>query len=954
MSLDLTQSAILTSSGVDEQNPWPGLLAFTEDLRGFFYGRDEEADELLRRVDRRTLTVLFGQSGLGKSSLVQAGLFPRLRAARYLPVAIRLDHTASLGLSDQVMAAVSKAAADAGGRCLLADTDGEPTLWERFHRADTAMQDQEGRPLRLVLVFDQFEELFAIGQVDEQRRFRTAQFLTELADLIENRAPAAIEKQLDKEPDRAREFVFDDRDYRVLVCLREDYLPHLESLRSQLPSVSENRMRLTHMKGGKALQAVLKPGAGLISPDVAHQLVWFVAGKPAQSDSGPRVNEQLEGVDVEPSLLSLMCRELNDARLKKGLPRITSELLAGSREQILQDFYERCVADQPEGVRSFIEEELVTESGFRENIHIDSAYKALQERRVPTTAINALVKLRLLHVEDRGVGRRVELIHDLLTPVIKRSREERRQLEAAQKMHKARLERRRLRRIVGVMWVALLLVGAVAAYAILETVEVSKQRKRAEDQGQIAEQQRKIADEQRVLAEQRQKSAEDKESEAIRSAEEAKRQARLLLEEKQRYFNTFGFFFVRAFEVFALEPTTAMKAILVWGLDEQEAKNPVRLEGYVWARARGANYPGEGFAPLLESLKEEVENGRDLAEAQPGNANNQRDLASWSELCGVVALELGSAETAIRYFEGALDIHRRLAESGPTDTRMQLNLAALHRWLGNAKLRLGRPEDAVEDYRQCVKICGSITEQKPNPDVELASALSHYNVARAQRQTFNYAAAAQECETALQLLHQSNEAPAEGGRVLAWRRVLFDGHRSQDQREWASELIRRELKLCNDAASAMSGLGQAEASNTNLQPALLYVRCAEAARRGAEGDRKVVTDAARELQVQAATAPEYFYDAARGFSLGIRMMETPAQGGVFLEGAKPRELTPDEQLERETYRGLALAALEHAIHAGFRNFAEVRREQDFVPLRSLPQFQGLLDSISPKGRGKPR
>src|SRR2546430_1525852 len=79
-------------SGVDSQNPWPGLVAFTEELQEFFYGRAEEEDELLRRVERRGLTVLFGQSGLGKSSLLQAGLFPRLRAEGYLPVSIRPDH----------------------------------------------------------------------------------------------------------------------------------------------------------------------------------------------------------------------------------------------------------------------------------------------------------------------------------------------------------------------------------------------------------------------------------------------------------------------------------------------------------------------------------------------------------------------------------------------------------------------------------------------------------------------------------------------------------------------------------------------------------------------------------------------------------------------------------------------------------------------------------------------
>ncbi len=67
-------------AAVDERNPWLGLASYTEETRGFFYGRDEEVAELARRVQRKLLTVLFGQSGLGKTSLLRAGLVPRLRA----------------------------------------------------------------------------------------------------------------------------------------------------------------------------------------------------------------------------------------------------------------------------------------------------------------------------------------------------------------------------------------------------------------------------------------------------------------------------------------------------------------------------------------------------------------------------------------------------------------------------------------------------------------------------------------------------------------------------------------------------------------------------------------------------------------------------------------------------------------------------------------------------------
>ena len=77
--------------GVDAEHPWPGLVPFTEEIQGYFHGRDSEAAELLRLIKREPLTVLFGQSGLGKSSLLSAGLFPRLRRDDFLPVYIRLE-----------------------------------------------------------------------------------------------------------------------------------------------------------------------------------------------------------------------------------------------------------------------------------------------------------------------------------------------------------------------------------------------------------------------------------------------------------------------------------------------------------------------------------------------------------------------------------------------------------------------------------------------------------------------------------------------------------------------------------------------------------------------------------------------------------------------------------------------------------------------------------------------
>src|SRR5215472_11241246 len=77
-------------ASVDADNPWPGLFSFTEADADFFRGRDGEIDALDSLVDRGRLTVLFGLSGLGKSSLLLAGLFPHLRRRELLPVYVRL------------------------------------------------------------------------------------------------------------------------------------------------------------------------------------------------------------------------------------------------------------------------------------------------------------------------------------------------------------------------------------------------------------------------------------------------------------------------------------------------------------------------------------------------------------------------------------------------------------------------------------------------------------------------------------------------------------------------------------------------------------------------------------------------------------------------------------------------------------------------------------------------
>jgi hypothetical protein len=449
----------------DPENPWLGLFSYSEETRAYFKGRDQETAELARRVQNKLLTVLFGQSGLGKTSLLRAGLVPRLRAEGYCPVYVRIDYAqGSPAPSEQIKRAVFRATAAAGVWTRPgASVQGE-SLWEFLHHRGDLLRDADQHTLTPLLIFDQFEEIFTLGQADAAGRLRAKQFLEDLADLVENRAPTALEAQLENDDDAAADFDFARADYRVLIALREDYLAHLESLKGSMPSITQNRMRLARMNGAQALSAVLKPGGRLVSQEVAESIVRFVAG-----------GSELGNAEIEPSLLSLVCRELNIARQKQGRDEISADLLAGSRDTILSEFYERALADQPAGVRRVIEDELLTESGYRESLAEERVRKALAAAGAAPDALATLVNRRLLRIEERLDVRRVELTHDVLCSVVLASRNlrhEREMRDAAERQLATQREREvathralvRARLVAGVCLVLLVLATASAGF----------------------------------------------------------------------------------------------------------------------------------------------------------------------------------------------------------------------------------------------------------------------------------------------------------------------------------------------------------------------------------------------------------------------------------------------------------------------------------------------------------
>ena len=434
------------SAEVTPESPWLGLHSFSEATEGYFFGRDDELRELFRRVEHKTLTIIFGKSGLGKTSLLHAGLIPRLRQAGYLPVPIRLGYAIEDPAPSVQVAGALQGALDAAGHKELAGFRSESVnLWELFHDPIHELVQPKGSAVvRPVLIFDQFEEIYTLG---EQRRADVAAFQEALAELVENRAPPSLNQQILTDPELAERVVFEDTGCKVLISLREDFLSHLERWRSVMPSLMDNRFELRLLTGPKAAMAVFKPGTlrpgkpPIVSSETTAAIVRFVAGA--------RADVPLAEIDAVPPLLSLICAEMNVQRLEAGQEEIDTDQLKDRSEDILQDFYDRSFAQAPKGFRELVEDQLLSPEGHRESLSFDTA----RERLVQTSSISsaeaeraiaALVDTRLLAIEERSGVRRVELTHDILSGIARTSRDRRREREAKEKLEKEKLEVQRV------------------------------------------------------------------------------------------------------------------------------------------------------------------------------------------------------------------------------------------------------------------------------------------------------------------------------------------------------------------------------------------------------------------------------------------------------------------------------------------------------------------------------
>ena len=317
---DVTSATATTQ--LDREHPWPGLESFEENARAFFFGRARETASLLGHVVGDPVTVLYGMSGLGKTSLLRAGLFPLLRDAT-TPASCRSTcGSSSSRVQDHSPASCGNPSATLFGPSVpdaMLPADDE-SLWEYLHRADFELWNAQNYPLMPVIVLDQFEELFTLGArvPDLVREFRN-----DLGDLAENRIPADLAARIDEDEAVAARFDLRSRNYKLLISLREDFLPDLEGWCRLIPALGRSRMRLLPLRADDALDAVHKPAEHLMIDALAGQVVRIVAGEDLRRGrdtawaNADHRGDDFGALEVEPALLSLFCRELNEERIRR-------------------------------------------------------------------------------------------------------------------------------------------------------------------------------------------------------------------------------------------------------------------------------------------------------------------------------------------------------------------------------------------------------------------------------------------------------------------------------------------------------------------------------------------------------------------------------------------------------------------------------------------------------------
>lgn len=360
--------------------PYKGLLEYRLGDAHLFFGRERAIGELLDRMRRGPLTILHAESGAGKSSLLQAGIMPRLIAEGHLPIHVRpynLNPTLALK------------------RTLLPELREAPRLSAMSLREFLlSVAELLGSKVHLYVMLDQFEEFFA-----ELPGAERAAFVGELA--------ACMADPL--------------LNVHWLLALRSEAFSNLASFEPGIRQPFENTYRLARFTRTEAEAVIAQPAARF---GVTYEPTLMTA-----------LLDDLDAEGVAPPQAQLVCQALYAEKPadETVITRALYDRLGGARG-ILQGHLERVLRrDLPpeQRVAAHLLLEALVSSDVRRIVRTrDELAVELAARQITPEAVDAvlerLLESRLLRMQESGVaGEKIayELAHDYLATQIQISPE---------------------------------------------------------------------------------------------------------------------------------------------------------------------------------------------------------------------------------------------------------------------------------------------------------------------------------------------------------------------------------------------------------------------------------------------------------------------------------------------------------------------------------------------------
>lgn len=415
------------------KNPWLGLASYEEPKNNgndyLFCGRDEETLDLVRLIDNNLFITLYGSSGIGKTSLLRAGVIPILRRKNYFPLYVRLSQEPTeISYAEAIVRKLQGSGLTEEKGATMRHTDGNDRLylWNYFATTSFLKDDHEVYP---VVILDQFEEVFREGD-----KAKPELLLKQIYCLLND------ELEMPNEVGYSA-----DTNYRFVASIREDFLFVLEDSidENSLDLYKSNRYRLRPMKSDQARQVVLMPGKNCIEESEKEAIVERIIS----------LAKRPQSEDIDTLLLSIVCSGTYD---KKAGEKITSADLAVWKNNPMEVYYQDAVKGLSASQIRYIQQHFIREDGSRRRVSAEEVKAALNETtyRQLTQDVN-----RLLAIGDKG---QMELLHDQLGMAVYEDR----------KAFEERERKKKLRRKVSLVGIV---VAAIFVVFLLQYKKIAEQ-----------------------------------------------------------------------------------------------------------------------------------------------------------------------------------------------------------------------------------------------------------------------------------------------------------------------------------------------------------------------------------------------------------------------------------------------------------------------------------------------